>query len=178
MGLGKSNQLNQLFLDLTVRQNLRLAALARARGSFRLDAISDAASLPAVEAQIDAVLGTVDLGPRAETLAGLLAYGEKRRLAIGLALATGPNVLLLDEPLAGMSPAERITTRALIKAIARTRTIVIVEHDMDAVFDLADRITVLQEGRLIADGTPAEIQSNARVQAAYLGGFAPELAHA
>jgi branched-chain amino acid transport system permease protein len=179
LGLGKSNQLNQLFLDLTVRQNLRLAALARARGPFRLDAIRGAASLPAVEAQIDAVLGTVDLGSRAETPAGLLAYGEKRRLEIGLALATGPNVLLLDEPLAGMSPAERITTRALIRKIGETRTIVIVEHDMDAVFEMADRITVLQEGRLIADGTPAEIQASERVQAAYLGGFTQdELAHA
>jgi branched-chain amino acid transport system permease protein len=165
LGLGKSNQL---------RQNLRLAALARSRGPFRLDALRDAASIPAVEAQIDAVLGTVDLGSRAETPAGLLAYGEKRRLEIGLALATGPNVLLLDEPLAGMSPAERITTRALIRRIGETRTIVIVEHDMDAVFEMADRITVLQEGRLIADGTPAEIQASERVQAAYLGGFAAE----
>ena len=172
LGIGKSNQLNQLFLEMTVRDNLRLAALARARGPFRLDALRMAAGIPAVERQIDAVLGTVDLGARADVPAGLLAYGEKRRLEIGLALATGPNVLLLDEPLAGMSPAERSATRALIREIGRTRTIVVVEHDMDAVFELADRITVLQEGRLIADGTPAEIQASERVQAAYLGGYA------
>lgn len=174
LGIGKSNQLNQLFLDLTVRESLRLAALARRRGAFRLDALRDAAGIPDVERQIDAVLGTVDLGARAATPAGLLAYGEKRRLEIGLALATGPNVLLLDEPLAGMSPAERVATRALIRDIGRTRTIVVVEHDMDAVFELADRITVLQEGRLLAEGAPHEIQGDERVQAAYLGGFAHE----
>ena len=177
LGIGKSNQLNQLFLDLTVRENLRLAALARKRGPFRLDALRDAASIPDVERQVDAVLGTVDLGSRAEIPAGLLAYGEKRRLEIGLALATGPDVLLLDEPLAGMSPAERTATRALIREIGRSRTLVVVEHDMDAVFELADRITVLQEGRLLADGTPQQIQADERVQAAYLGGFASEVLH-
>ena len=174
LGIGKSNQLNQLFLDLTVRDNLRLAALARARGAFRFDALKASAGRPDVEHQVDAVLGTVDLGARQNIPAGLLAYGEKRRLEIGLALATGPNVLLLDEPLAGMSPAERTATRALIRTIGQTRTIVVVEHDMDAVFELADRITVLQEGRLLADGTPAAIQTDAKVQAAYLGGFTPE----
>ena len=100
-----------------------------------------------------------------------LPYGEKRRLEIGMALATGPNVLLLDEPLAGMSPAERIATRALIQEIGRTRTLLIVEHDMDAIFELAERITVLQEGRLLAEGTPEEIQDNDAVQTAYLGGL-------
>ena len=82
----------------------------------------------------------------------MLAYGEKRRLEIGMALATGPNVLLLDEPLAGMSPAERVSTRALIREIGRDRTLVIVEHDMDAIFELAERITVLYDGRLLAEG--------------------------
>ncbi len=177
LGIGKSNQLNQLFLEMTVRDNLRLAALARHGGGFRLSAWRAAASVPVVEHQVDAVLGTVGLGARAEMPAGLLAYGEKRRLEIGLALATGPNVVLLDEPLAGMSPAERVSTRALIRSIGQTRTLVVVEHDMDAVFDLADRITVLQEGRLLAEGTPAEIQGDARVQAAYLGGFAAEVLH-
>ncbi len=88
-----------------------------------------------------------------------------------MALATGPNVLLLDEPLAGMSPAERIATRALIREIGKSRTLVIVEHDMDAIFELAERITVLYEGRLLAEGTPEEIQSDQRVQDAYLGGM-------
>ena len=88
-----------------------------------------------------------------------------------MALATSPNVLLLDEPLAGMSPAERETSCALIKEIGRSRTIVIVEHDLDAIFELAERITVLYEGRLLADGSPDSIRRNQAVQDAYLGGL-------
>jgi branched-chain amino acid transport system permease protein len=101
-----------------------------------------------------------------------LAYGEKRRLEIGLALASSPSLLLLDEPLAGMSPRERRETVQLLKNLRRGRTLVIVEHDMDAVFELAERITVLHEGALLAEGTPAEIQRNRLVQEAYLGGVA------
>jgi len=175
LGIGKSNQLNQLFLQLTVRENLRIAALARRRGRFRADLLRASGSLPAVERQVEAVIGTIGLAPRADVPAHVLPYGEKRRLEIGIALATGPNVLLLDEPLAGMSPAERIATRALIRQIAegndQSRTLLIVEHDMDAVFELAERITVLYEGRLLADGTPDEIQRDKAVQDAYLGGL-------
>ena len=154
-----------------MRENLRIAALARRRGSFRVDLLRSADSIAEVERQIDAVLATVELGARAETPVHVLAYGEKRRLEIGIALATGPNVVLLDEPLAGMSPTERISTRALIREIGRSRTLVIVEHDMDAIFELAERITVLYDGRLLADGTPEEIQRNQAVQDAYLGGL-------
>jgi branched-chain amino acid transport system permease protein len=99
-----------------------------------------------------------------------LAYGEKRRLEIGLALATSPSLLLLDEPLAGMSPRERVETVRLLKSIARGRTMVIIDHDMDSLFELVERITVLQEGRVLVEGTPKEIRSNAKVQEAYLGG--------
>ncbi len=141
LGIGKSNQLNQLFLELTVRENLRIAALGRRRGAFRLDLLRGADSIAEVEHQIEAAMTTVELNERAETPVHVLAYGEKRRLEIGIALATGPNVLLLDEPLAGMSPEERISTRALIRAIGQNRTLLIVEHDMDAVFELAERIT-------------------------------------
>jgi branched-chain amino acid transport system permease protein len=171
LGIGKSNQLNHLFLDLTVRENLRIAALARRRGPFRLDVLRRAGSIADVEHQIDGVLATMDLGNRANVPSHILAYGEKRRLEIGMALATGPHVLLLDEPLAGMSPAERTTTRALIRSIGANRTLVIVEHDMDAVFELAERITVLYEGTLLAEGTPDDIQRNQAVQDAYLGGL-------
>jgi len=171
LGIGKSNQLNQLFLDLTVADNIRVAALARRRGRFRIDVIRPANSIAVVERQVDVALRTVGLEHRADTPVHELPYGEKRRLEIGMALATGPNVLLLDEPLAGMSPAERIATRALIQEIGRTRTLLIVEHDMDAIFELAERITVLQEGRLLAEGTPEQIQGDDAVQTAYLGGL-------
>ncbi len=175
LGIGKSNQLNQLFLQLTVRENLRIAALARRRGQFRPDLLRAAGSIPVVERQIAAVMDTVGLSQRAEVPVHVLPYGEKRRLEIGIALATGPSVLLLDEPLAGMSPAERTATRLLIRQIAQgngqSRTLLIVEHDMDAVFELAERITVLYEGRLLADGTPDQIQRDQAVQDAYLGGL-------
>jgi branched-chain amino acid transport system permease protein len=170
-GIAKSNQLNQLFPNLSVRKNLRIAALARRRGPLRIDLLRTADSLPDVEAQIDAIIALLDLVARADTPAHILAYGEKRRLEIGMALATSPKVLLLDEPLAGMSPSERAATCALIRDIARTCTIVIVEHDLDAIFGLAERITVLYEGRLLADGTADEIRGNPQVQDAYLGGL-------
>ena len=170
-GIAKSNQLNQLFPNLSVRKNLRIAALARCRGPLRIDLLRTADSLPEVEAQIDAIMALLDLAARADTPAHILAYGEKRRLEIGMAFATSPKVLLLDEPLAGMSPSERAATCALIRDIARTCTIVIVEHDLDAIFGLAERITVLYEGRLLADGTADEIRGNQQVQDAYLGGL-------
>ena len=169
-GIAKSYQINQLFLKLTVRQNLRIAVLARRRGAFRLDLLRDAVGIDAVEAQIEAVMQAVGLGRRADVPVSVLAYGEKRRVEIGLAFASGPNVLLLDEPLAGMSPEERDETKALIRTLRAGRTLVMVEHDMDAIFELADRITVLANGRKLAEGNAAEIQGNAAVQAAYLGG--------
>ncbi|WP_414716887.1 ATP-binding cassette domain-containing protein [Tardiphaga sp. 37S4] len=171
LGIAKSNQLNQLFPNLTVRKNLRIAALARRRGPMRFDLLRGAGSIPDVEEQIASILGLLNLVERADTPAHILAYGEKRRLEIGMALATSPNVLLLDEPLAGMSPAERIATCAFIRDIGRSRTVVIVEHDLDAIFELAERITVLYEGRLLADGTADEIRRNPAVQDAYLGGL-------
>ena len=170
-GIGKSYQVNQLFAGLTVRENLRVAALARRLGAFRPALFSAATAIPDVERQIEAVLHTVSLESRADLLPGTLAYGEKRRLEIGLALAAGPHVLLLDEPLAGMSPEERSATKQLIARLRERATLVIVEHDMDAVFELADRISVLANGALLAEGSPAEIQNDAAVQEAYLGGL-------
>ncbi|WNV12434.1 branched-chain amino acid ABC transporter ATP-binding protein/permease [Tardiphaga sp. 709] len=171
LGIAKSNQLNQLFPNLSVRKNLRIAALARRRGPMRFDLLRGAGSIPDVEEQIASILSLLNLVERADTPAHILAYGEKRRLEIGMALATSPNVLLLDEPLAGMSPAERVATCAFIRDIGRSRTVVIVEHDLDAIFELAERITVLYEGRLLADGTADEIRRNPAVQDAYLGGL-------
>ena len=124
-----------------------------------------------MERQVEAVLDTMGLTHHADVAVHALPYGEKRRAEIGVALATGPNVLLLDEPLAGMSPAERMTTRALIRELAQSRTLVIVEHDMDAVFELAERITVLYDGRLLADGPRSRFRATSPCRTPISGGY-------
>jgi branched-chain amino acid transport system permease protein len=172
LGLTKSYQVNQLFTRLTLRQNVVIAALAERRGTFSLDLFRRIDRVPGLDVQVESTLAMVGLTGRADVPVAELAYGEKRRLEIGLALAASPSLLLLDEPLAGMSPRERAETVQLLKNIRRGRTLVVVEHDMDAMFELAERITVLHEGALLAEGTPAEIQRNSLVQEAYLGGVA------
>lgn len=172
LGLTKTYQVNQLFERLTPRENIRIAALAERRGTFSLDLLKQCSRVPGLEAQIETTLAMIGLADRAELPTSELAYGDKRRLELGLALATQPSVLLLDEPLAGMSPRERKETVQLLKKIRRGRTLLIVEHDMDAVFELAERITVLHDGALLAEGAPADIQRNSKVQEAYLGGLA------
>jgi len=170
LGLTKSYQINQLFNRLTVRENLTIAALAELRGKFRLDLFRSLKRVAGLDEQVEHTLELVDLVDRADTPVSDLAYGEKRRLEVGLALATSPSLLLLDEPLAGMSPRERVETVLLLKSIARGRTMIIIDHDMDSLFELVERVTVLQEGRVLVEGTPAEIKGNAAVQEAYLGG--------
>ncbi|MGH6974438.1 MAG: ABC transporter ATP-binding protein [Stellaceae bacterium] len=172
LGLTKSYQVNQLFNRLTVRANVMIAALAERRGRFSLDFLRRIERVPGLDAQVEGTLALVGLAARADVPVSDLAYGEKRRLEIGLALASSPSLLLLDEPLAGMSPRERAETVTLLKNIRRGRTLVVVDHDMDAIFELAERITVLHEGAVLAEGTPAEIQRNSFVQEAYLGGVA------
>ena len=170
LGLTKSYQVNQLFTQLTVRQNLTVAVLADLRGKFRFDLFRDPESVPGLTEQVEQTLQLVRLAGRPDTKVSDLAYGEKRRLEIGLALATSPSLLLLDEPLAGMSPQERQETVKLLKSIGQGRTMIVIDHDMDALFELAERVTVLQEGRVLVEGTPDEIKANPAVQEAYLGG--------
>ena len=170
LGLTKSYQVNQLFNRLTVRENVGIAALAQTRGPFRVDLLRRTASVPGLEERIEEALALVNLTDRAEVRVSELAYGEKRRLEIGLALATRPSLLLLDEPLAGMSPRERVEIVALLRSIRAGRTLVLIDHDMDAIFGLAERITVLSQGQILAEGAPEEIRTNAAVQEAYLGG--------
>jgi branched-chain amino acid transport system permease protein len=172
LGLTKSYQVNQLFTRLTLRQNIVIAALAERRGMFSLDLLRRIDRVPGLAEQVESTLAMVGLTARAEIPVAELSYGEKRRLEIALALAASPSLLLLDEPLAGMSPRERAETVQLLKNIRRGRTLVVVEHDMDALFELAERITVLHEGALLAEGTPTEIQRNSLVREAYLGGMA------
>ena len=170
LGLTKSYQVNQLFARLTVRENLTIAALAELRGKFRLDMLRSLSKIPRLHEQVEHTLELVKLTERPDTPVSRLAYGEKRRLEVGLALASSPSLLLLDEPLAGMSPRERVETVKLLKSISQGRTMIIIDHDMDSLFELAERITVLQEGRVLVEGTPEEIKGNAVVQEAYLGG--------
>ena len=175
-GLTKSYQINQLFEKLTVRQNLEIAALGELRGKFKLDLFKNLHKVRKLDAHVAGTAALVHLTGRLDTHVSELAYGEKRRLEIGLALATTPSLLLLDEPLAGMSSEERVETVALLKSIAQGRTLVIIDHDMDSLFELVSKVTVLQEGRLLVEGTPDEIKSNAQVQEAYLGGVMEEVA--
>ena len=170
LGLTKSYQVNQLFNRLTVRENITIAALAQKRGSFKLDLLHSLSKVEGLERRVEETLALVHLTKRAERKVSELAYGEKRRLEIGLALATSPSLLLLDEPLAGMSPREREQTVKLLKALGRGRTMIVIDHDMDAIFELAEKITVLREGSVLVEGTPEEIKANVAVQEAYLGG--------
>ncbi len=170
LGLTKSYQINQLFNRLTVRENLTISALAELRGKFRLDLLRSLDKFPGLHEQVEHTLELVDLTARRDTPVAELAYGEKRRLEVGLALASSPSLLLLDEPLAGMSPQERVETVRLLKSIARGRSMIIIDHDMDSLFELAERITVLHQGRVLAEGSTDEIKANPAVQEAYLGG--------
>ncbi len=170
LGLTKSYQVNQLFTRLTVRENVTIAALAELRGKFRLDLFRRLLKIPGLTEQVEHTLALVNLTDRAERPVAALAYGEKRRLEVGLALASSPSLLLLDEPLAGMSPRERVEMVKLLKSIGQGRTMIIIDHDMDSLFELVERVTVLQEGRVLVEGTPEEIKGNKAVQEAYLGG--------
>jgi branched-chain amino acid transport system permease protein len=173
LGLTKSYQVNQLFTRLTVRENIVIAALAQKRGAFRLDLFRGLHSVTGLDARVEETLGMVGLTARADRPVSELAYGEKRRLEIGLALATSPSLLLLDEPLAGMSPGERAETVRLLRSIAHGRTMIVIDHDMAALFELVERVMVLNEGRVLTEGTPEQIKRNPAVQEAYLGGMIP-----
>ncbi|HXI38241.1 MAG TPA: branched-chain amino acid ABC transporter ATP-binding protein/permease [Burkholderiales bacterium] len=180
LGLTKSYQVNQLFNRLTVRENVSIAALAELRGKFRLDLLRDLRKVKGLDELVAHTLELVGLSSRRDAPVAELAYGEKRRLEIALALASSPGLLLLDEPLAGMSPAERADTVRLLKRIGEGRTVVIIDHDIDSLFELAERITVLHEGHVLAEGRSDEIKGDPRVQEAYLGGVngtALEAAH-
>jgi branched-chain amino acid transport system ATP-binding protein len=170
LGIGRSFQLTNIFPTLTVLENVRLAVQAQ-RG-LGWNAWRNARAFPALEDRAWELLESVLLGSRWAVAAGLLAHGEKRKLELGILLALEPEVLLLDEPTAGMSLEEVPAIIGMIERIKsrRDRTILLVEHKIDMVMALSDSIAVLKDGRLIADDTPAAISENALVQAAYLGG--------
>jgi branched-chain amino acid transport system permease protein len=170
MGISKSYQIVQVYPELSMRENLLVPLLAHRRGRFRFDVLATVAPDGALMRQADALLAMMGLVDRDGAPAAELSYGEKRRLEIGIALATDPDVLLLDEPLAGLSAEERVQVVGVIRTASAGRTTLVVEHDMDALFGLADRIAVLHTGRNLAVGPPAEIRANPIVHSAYLGG--------
>jgi branched-chain amino acid transport system ATP-binding protein len=179
LGIAKAFQTATLFTEQTVFQNCRLAALAHLQGAFALQTVRRSTRLGAVDEVAARALERLELGGLADVRAGDLSHGDKKRLDIAVALATEPQVLLLDEPVAGMSRDEARKTETLIRKLGREMTVLIIEHDMDLVMGISDSITVLHQGRVLATGTPAEIRANPAVQEAYLGGHSTaELGHA
>jgi branched-chain amino acid transport system ATP-binding protein len=175
-GLSRSFQITNIFHNLSVFENLRCAVLWALgyKYSFwhRLDGLADA------RRRADEVLAAIGLESRRARPAGLLTYAEQRALEIGITIAGGAGVILLDEPTAGMSRSETAHVVELVRRVTEGKTLLMVEHDMGVVFNLADRISVLVYGEIIATGTPEEIRANPAVQEAYLGGLHKEDAHA
>jgi branched-chain amino acid transport system ATP-binding protein len=170
LGIGRSFQRTNIFRALTVLENVRLAVQAVGAKAGRLlrPALRETHLIDAARRALD----RVGLAASDERPAGVLSHGEQRQLEIAMTLAADPKVLLLDEPLAGMGPEESERLTHLLKGLARERAILLIEHDMDFVFAVADRMTVMVEGRVLANGAPSEVRANREVQEAYLGGHA------
>ena len=166
-GLARSFQITSILPQFTALANVAMAVQARSGSSFRF--LQDAAREDELNAPARVLLERFGLGPRADVPAGLMSHGEKRQLELAIALATEPRLVLLDEPLAGTSHEESRRIVDILLALKGKTAILLIEHDMEAVFSLADRVSVLVYGRLVATGTPAEIRSNPEVRAAYLG---------
>ena len=167
LGVSRSFQIISVFHALTVFENVRIAAQAKHRCRFAM--LADSRSFADLNDEALGLLAAVGLADKAGAVAANLSHGDQRLLEIALALATRPELLLLDEPLAGLAAHERVRVADLIRTLHRSLTIVLIDHDIDQVLALSDRITVLHQGRVIAEGGPAEIQQNADVQTAYLG---------
>jgi branched-chain amino acid transport system ATP-binding protein len=166
-GISRSFQRTNLFPGLTVLENLRLAAAADGRGSWNI--FGSVARLAAPLARARETAERVGLAARLDERVARLSYGEQRQLELGVALATAPTLLLLDEPTAGMSPEETQRMTRLLMGLPRDITLLIIEHDMDVVFSLADRITVLHYGEVLSDGPPDAVKADPRVYEVYLG---------
>jgi len=167
LGMGRSFQRTNIFPRLSVFENVQVAVLAHHKKSLKL--FTPARKL--AQRETYAILEQVGLADEAPSVAGTLAYGFQKQLELGIALASEPEILLLDEPTAGMSPQETASTIALIGKIARDRglTLLFTEHDMDVVFSIAEKITVVHQGSVLAEGRPDEVRRNAEVQRVYLG---------
>ncbi len=166
-GLSRSFQVTNIFPKLSVFENIRCSVLWSQ--GYKYSFWHRISKLEPVRERAEQILHDINMQHRRDTFAGVLSYAEQRALEIGVTIAGGANVILLDEPTAGMSHSETDQAVALIRKVSVDKTLVVVEHDMGVVFNLADRISVLVYGEIIATGTPAEIRANARVQEAYLG---------
>lgn len=167
MGICRTFQITSIFLGLSVFENVRIAKQAIMGGSFRI--LSKKYSLKEVNEGTWAILEQLDLQDKARFPSSNLAHGDQRLLEVGMALASEPNILFLDEPTAGMSPAETQRIADLIRGLTENIGVVLVEHDMDVVMSISDEITVLHQGSVIAEGAPDEIKNNDMVKEAYLG---------
>jgi len=167
LGIGRTFQKSSIFPGHTVFENLRIARQAKLGGSRRI--FSSKTRLNQVNDDTWQILERLRLADQAKTIASTLSHGDQRVMEIGIALAGSPRLLLLDEPTAGMSLRETERTAELIRNLAKELTVVLVEHDMEVVMSISDRISVMHQGSLIAEGTPVEIQSNELVREAYLG---------
>ncbi len=166
MGIAKSFQITNVFPQLSTRENVRVALQALVS---RYDIWRPRAKLPGLAERADALLNQVGLWHCRDRVAKTLAHGEQRALEIGMALASNPRLLLLDEPTAGMSPEETRAMMDLIVKLAKERTVILVEHKMKLVMGISDRVLVLHQGELLADGTPAEVRQDQQVKRVYLG---------
>ncbi|MEZ5647629.1 MAG: ABC transporter ATP-binding protein [Alphaproteobacteria bacterium] len=167
MGIARSFQMTSIFPEFTVEENIIVSMQAH-KGSY-LSFWKDKKKEKQLRTEVAQILNEIGLASRAEIPASNLSHGERRQLELGIAIAERPSLLLLDEPMAGMGVAESSNIVNLLQRLKGQITILLVEHDMDVVFFLADRITVMVYGKIIASGTPREIKNNADVQAAYLG---------
>jgi branched-chain amino acid transport system ATP-binding protein len=167
LGMGRTFQITNVFSDLTLAENLALALVGTDARKWVLH--RSVASFPAIREAALSSLAAVGLADRADHPARLLSYGERRQLELALALATRPKVLFLDEPCAGLSASERQRIFRMIGALPRDITLVLIEHDMDVALGLADRVTVMNRGRVMAEGAPAEVQADPQVREAYFG---------
>jgi branched-chain amino acid transport system ATP-binding protein len=167
LGLARTFQKNSLFMGLTTLENVRLAVQSHQKQSLHM--LKPWWAFDAVNERARTVVGQAGLWDRRAELVKNLSYGEQRMLEVAIALAGEPRLLLLDEPTAGMSMAETANSVVTISNLPRDLTILIIEHDMDTIFAIADRITVLDHGQVLADGTPDEVRSNAEVRSVYLG---------
>ncbi|HEX6530833.1 MAG TPA: ABC transporter ATP-binding protein [Burkholderiales bacterium] len=167
LGVGRSYQRTNVFMSFTAFENCRLAAQSRLATSMRF--VRSAASYREINGAAEHALDLCGLNAKKNITAAALSHGERRQLEVAMTLATSPRVLLLDEPLAGMGAEEAERMVELLRRLGASHAMLLVEHDMDAVFAIAATLTVMVDGRVLASGTPAEIRANAQVQEAYLG---------